>query len=205
MLGDGSLLAAHNRFESYYGLRKRFGRARVDEVSPKFRGKLTALFERDLVALLAEHPDIHLILDCKGSTRARLAMVARLVAVAREHWGGGASGEADKSIVVRMVPHFARQRELRVLRDSYPFVEHMLALYRARWLSRDQRALSFVARNGVRAVMMRWLRRYSPDFELGLREAGAVTYVHGLADASAAQLAGLRDRGVGIYTDRAML
>lgn len=204
LLGDGSIVAAHNRFESYYGLSKRFWRARVDEVSPKFRGTLTTLFERDLVRLLAEHTDVHLILDCKGSMHARLAMATRLVAVAREQWGGGSTMDADSRVVARMIPHFARRRELEALRDEFPFSEHMLALYRARWLRRDERALRFVARNSVRAVMMRWGGRYTPVFDAGLREAGAVTYVHGLAAAADTVLDDLRDRGVGVYTDRRM-
>ena len=86
LLADGSVLAAHDGMEGDYGLDKPFSQADQQSVSPKFRGRYTVLFERDLLRLVEEHPDTFMILDPKGEQVSDLTkLVQRLIEVGRQH------------------------------------------------------------------------------------------------------------------------
>lgn len=195
LLGDGSVLAAHNNLERYYNLDKPFSEARAGEVSRKFKGRFTVLFERDLLRLFAEYPDTYLIADTKGdAVEDDLRIISRLVEVGlRFH----------PEVLERVIPHVSGQSHLDQLREIYPFNDFMLALYRARM--KNARVLDFLRKNEVRAVMMRWNRRYSRRFDSQLRQAGVVTFVHSLSKNQLEHLLRFRELRVGVYSNGVFL
>jgi hypothetical protein len=92
----------------------------------------------------------------------------------------------------------------------------VLALYHTQAQNRydDRQAIDFVRRNRTPAVMMWWRprdfsislaangrqsRRYRSQLANGLRAAGAVLYVHSLADPAAIRR--FWDLGIGVYSD----
>jgi glycerophosphoryl diester phosphodiesterase len=196
LLADGNALAAHDNFEERYGLDKRFWELTAAQIPKKYKKKFTILFERDLLRLIAEHPDVYLILDTKArSLEEGLEIVQRLVDVAREHY---------PDALARLIPHVGGQRELDGLRKIYPFNDYMACLYRARLP--DPAAVDFVRMNQIKAVMMWWDRRYSMALDAAMRNAGAVTYVHSLSPDQPEELEAMRrfrSVGVGVYTNGA--
>ncbi len=194
MLADGNVLAAHDGLEKNYGLNKRFWELKAGEIPNKYKKKWTVLFERDLLRLVAEHPDVYIILDMKGrSLEEQLSIVQRLVDVAREHC---------PEAMDRLIPHVSGQQELNGMRNIYPFKDYMVCLYRSRMPDRD--AVNFVMRNGIKAVMVWWDKRYSKPLDTAMRRAGAVTYVHSLNPDRPDELEAMhrfRSLGVGVYTN----
>ncbi len=188
-LRDGSVLAAHDHRR--FGLTKRFWQLDADEIPKKYLERYTVLFERDLLRLIQEHPDVYLILDPKGRNEAEnVRIVARLVSLANQDFPGLAD---------RFIPHVSSQPELDALEAMYPFKDYIACLYRSRL--DDEEAAEFVRSNGIRAVMMLWRRRYSPELNAAMREAGAVVYVHSLSEKDVEGLLQLRALGVGAYTN----
>jgi len=119
-------------------------------------------------------------------------------------------------LLERLLPHVADQAELDALRVFYPLRNYVLALYHTQAQNRldDDAVVDFVRRDRTPAVMMWWRdrdpslslaangrqsRRYRPAFAAALRAAGAVTYVHSLADP--AQVRRFWDLGIGVYSD----
>jgi hypothetical protein len=119
-------------------------------------------------------------------------------------------------LLERLLPHVADQAELDALRVWYPLRNYVLALYHAQAQNRldDAAVVGFVRRNRTPAVMMWWRdrdpslslaangrqgRRYRRSFAEALAAAGAVTYVHSLADP--AEIRRFQGLGSGVYSD----
>lgn len=195
LLGDGSVLVAHDRFERLYGLSKLFETATAAEVSPKFRGKYTVLFEKDILRIVDEHPDMYLILDTKSKAlETHFKIVERIVSVGKQFY---------PKALERLIPHMRAQDDLDRLRTIYPFNDVMMALYRTP--ASNEQVVDFVRKNRIPAVMMWWDSRYDPEFDRQLREAGAVTFVHSLGKARRGKIAEFRARGVGVYSNGVFL
>lgn len=119
-------------------------------------------------------------------------------------------------LLERLLPHVADQAELDALRVWYPLRNYVLALYHSQAQNRldDAAAVGFVRRNRTPAVMMWWRdrdpalslaangrqsRRYRRSLAEALAAAGAVTYVHSLADP--AEIRRFQGLGIGVYSD----
>jgi glycerophosphoryl diester phosphodiesterase len=206
LLADGTVLVAHDGLEAFYGLDKPFPEATwADLAGHRYLGRYTILRSQDVLRLLADHPDIYLVPDPKY---ARPEIYRTYVRQAAE------MGRLD--LLERLMPHVADQAELDALRVFYPLRNYVLALYHSQARNRldDAAAVDFVRRNRTPAVMLWWRdrdpslslaangrqgRRYRRSFAEALMAAGAVTYVHSLADP--AQIRRFQGLGIGVYSD----
>jgi glycerophosphoryl diester phosphodiesterase len=206
LLADGTVLVAHDGLEANYGLAKPFSQSTwADLAGHRYRGQLTFLRSQDVLQLLADHPDISIIPDPKyARPQIYRTYVRQAVAMGR------------LDLLERLMPHVADQTELDALRVFYPLRNYVLALYHTQAQNRldDAAAVGFVRRNRTPAVMMWWRdrdpslslaangrqsRRYRRSFARALQAAGAVTYVHSLADP--AQVRRFQALGIGVYSD----
>ncbi|HJU02333.1 MAG TPA: glycerophosphodiester phosphodiesterase family protein, partial [Actinomycetes bacterium] len=205
-LADGTVLVAHDGLEANYGLAKPFKEATwADLAGHRYRGRYTILRSQDVLGLLADHPDTSIILDPKYARPDIYRTYVRQAA---------AMGRLD--LLERLLPHVADQAELDALRVWYPLRNYVLALYHSQAQNRldDPAAVGFVRRNRTPAVMMWWRdrdpslslaangrqsRRWRRSFAESLMAAGAVTYVHSLADP--AEIRRFQGLGVGVYSD----
>ena len=206
LLADGTVLVAHDGLEANYGLNKPFQQATwADLAGHRYGGQLTILRSQDVLQLLADHPDIYVIPDLKYARPEIYRTYVRQAA---------AMGRRD--LLERLLPHVADQAELDALRVWYPLRNYVLALYHSQAQNRldDPAVVDFVRRNRTPAVMLWWRdrdpalslaangrqgRRYRPSFAQALQAAGAVTYVHSLADP--AQIRRFQGLGIGVYSD----
>jgi VCBS repeat protein/glycerophosphoryl diester phosphodiesterase family protein len=206
LLADGTVLVAHDGLEANYGLAKPFKQATwADLAGHHYRGSLTILRSQDVLGLLAAHPDLYVIPDPKYGRPQIYRTYVRQAA---------AMGRLD--LLERLMPHVADQAELDALRVWYPLRNYVLALYHSQAQNRldDAAAVGFVRRNRTPAVMMWWRdrdptlslaangrqgRRYRRSFAEALAAAGAITYVHSLADP--AEIRRFQGLGIGVYSD----
>jgi hypothetical protein len=203
LLGDRTILAAHDRTESWFGLTKPFRETtREDMAGRKIVGKYTPLDGVAVIELMRRYRDMYLILDVKCCS---VEIVTRMIARA-----------ADPQVQRRLLPHIEGQADLDGIRRYYPLQNYVVALYRTQWAGHfdDPAVLSFVRRNRAPAVMMWWHtrdpnkslarnaaenRRYTTTFATSLQQAGAVVYVHSLDDTKA--MKEFERRGVGVYSN----
>ena len=157
LLADGTVLVAHDGLEANYGLAKPFREATWAELAGhRHHGRYTILRSQDVLGLLADHPDIFLILDPKYARPDIYRTYVRQAA---------AMGRMD--LLERLLPHVADQAELDALRVWYPLRNYVLALYHPQAQNRldDPAAVLFVRRNRTPAVMM-WWRDRDPSLSL---------------------------------------
>jgi len=194
LLKDGTVLAAHDQMEKrMYNLNKVWEHYRFDELSGKCCfGKYTILTGQELLHLVSKFKDAYLITDTKAipflASWSHVDIVRRLTDIAKRQF---------PSLLDRIIPHIAGQKDLSELRKIYPFKNYMLALYRSHITNEE--VVELVRENGLRAVMMWWDKRYSDQFRDELAEVGATTYVHSLRDPKTINL--FKDKGVGVYSD----
>lgn len=205
MLGDGNVIAAHDRVEHWLGLKKNFRDLTLPEVrNRKWMGKYRLLTGDDLIALLARYRDVYFILDTKWSHSEIVGWMMRRA--------------VDPQVARRILPHVEGERDLAAMRRYYPVQNYVLALYRTQSRGKfdDPEVLAFVRKHGTPAVMM-WLnlrdrkkslagnapgrQRYTPEFDAALRRAGAVTFVHSTPDPD--RMGEFEAKGVGVYSDGA--
>jgi hypothetical protein len=68
LLADGTVLLAHDGLEANYGLSRPFWQSTwADLAGRRYLGRYTILRSQDLLRLLADHPDVHVIPDPKYS------------------------------------------------------------------------------------------------------------------------------------------
>jgi len=206
LLADGTVLVAHDGLEANYGLNKAFPEATwADLAGHKYLGQYTILRSEDILQLLIQHPDVYVIPDPKYSRPEIFGVYVRQAT---------ALGRLD--VLQRLLPHVADQAELNTLRLYFPLQNYVLALYHTQALNRydDPEVVDFVRRNRTPAVMMWWRdrdfsislaangqqsRRFRQAFADSLRSAGAVVYVHSLADP--VQIQRFWDLRIGGYSD----
>jgi glycerophosphoryl diester phosphodiesterase len=202
-LKDGTALLAHSGLEENYGLNKSFREATWAELAGhRYLGRYTVLRSQDLVRLLRDHPDAYAILDSKWSAVEIYRTFVRQA--------------PERSVRERIFPHVADQAELNAFRTAYPLQNYVMALYHTQGQNRydDPVVADFTRRNRTPAVMMWWRerdlsislaanhlqgRRFRAPFANALKAAGAVVYVHSLADP--VQMQRFWDMGVGVYSD----
>jgi len=198
LLKDGSAFCAHDGAEWMYGLDKPFLETAADELSGVLcLGKYTTLTGSDLVNLVHEYSDAYFILDTKLTAwGSRQDIVRALVSEAKERC---------PSVLDRMIPHIFGPEDLTRVAEIYPFKDYMLALYackcsgKSKYLMTNGEVVQFVRDNHIKAVMMWWNNRYTPEFKRQLNDAGAVVYVHSLDDPDV--MADFRAKGVGVYSN----
>ena len=208
LLADGTALVAHDRSEGNYNLDRPFREstwADLVAAGQKYQGTYTILRSQDVLRLMADHPDIYVIGDFKWSRPEIFRAYVRQAT---------AMGRPD--LLERLLPHVAHQDDLNAYRAYYPMRNYVLALYftQAKGWYDDAEVVDLVGRNRTPAVMMWWRdrdpslsladngrqgRRYRQPFVDSLRAAGAVVYVHSLADP--AQVQRFWDLGIGVYSD----
>jgi glycerophosphoryl diester phosphodiesterase len=203
-LADGTVFAAHDGLERSYALGMPFRTASwANLAGHKFDGKYTTLRSQDVVQLLRDHPDAYVVLDTKED---HFEIFRTFVAqTGRSH-----------ELMDRIIPHIKGQADLDQYRTVWPLRNYLLALYRTQFRGAfdDAAVLSFVRNNRAPGVMMWWKdrlrsltlaqnsrqqRRYSPAFARALHAAGAVAFVHSIADV--ASVARYEAAGVGIYSN----
>jgi FG-GAP-like repeat len=204
VLADGTVLAAHDGLEHYYGLAKPFAEATWAEVrGHKFDGKYTIMRSDEVVQLLRDHPDIYVILD----TKYRHDYIFR-------RFVGQTGG--SHALMDRVLPHIKDQAELDLYRNTWPLRNYMIALYRSQFAGDmdDPELVSFVRNNRSPGVMM-WYRdrdpsltlaqnhvqgrRFTPQFAQQVQAAGAVAAVHTIRLAS--DVPRYESLAVGVYSD----
>ena len=187
-LKDGTVLAAHDRFEKRYGLQRPFAETTKDELAGnRYLDTYTPMTGRELLSQLNDKKNAYLIADTKSGRHFEI--VERLVTIAKAEF---------PCVLDRVIPHIAgRESELARLKQIHPFKNYMLALYRSN--KTDDEVLAFMKKNHLNAVMMWWDSRYTPQFKDRLRDIGVVTYVHSIKDPTT--IAAFRRQGVGVYTD----
>ena len=188
LLADGSVLAAHDRHEHVYGLKRTFAElTRSDMAGVKWRKKYTPMFVEALLQELARKPDAWLILDTKIDHMAILREVVRV------------GQQSTPCALQRVIPHISgHKKALRDIQALYPFTHYMLALYRSGM--NDEQVVDFLRGNpAIQAVMMWHDQRYSPAFFQALTDIDVAVYVHSLL--SPARIAAFRQNGVGVYSD----
>jgi glycerophosphoryl diester phosphodiesterase len=205
VLADGTVLAAHDGLEHYYGLTKKFAEATWAEVrGHKFDGKYTIMRSDEVVQLLRDHPDAYVILDTKYQHDY---IFRRFVAQT-----GGSHALMD-----RVLPHIKDQAELDLYRNTWPLRNYMIALYRSQFAGDldDPELVRFVRDNRSPGVMM-WYRdrdpsltlaqnhvqsrRFTPQFAQQVQAAGAVAAVHTIRlDSDVPRFESL---AVGVYSDQ---
>jgi hypothetical protein len=204
VLGDGTVLAAHNGLESYYGLTKPFDQASWAEIAGnKFDGRYTIMRSNEVVQLLRDHPDAYVILDTKYQHDH---IFRRFVSQT-----GGAHALMD-----RVLPHIKDQAELDLYRNTWPLRNYMIALYRTQASNRydDPEAVQFIRNNRSPGVMMWWRdrdpalslsqnhvqgRRFTPTFAGQVKAAGAIATVHTISDP--ADVPPFESLAIGVYSD----
>jgi hypothetical protein len=204
VLGDGTVLAAHNGLESYYGLTKPFDQASWAEIAGnKFDGRYTIMRSNEVVQLLRDHPDAYVILDTKYQHDH---IFRRFVSQT-----GGAHALMD-----RVLPHIKDQAELDLYRNTWPLRNYMIALYRTQASNRydDPEAVQFIRNNRSPGVMMWWRdrdpalslsqnhvqgRRFTPTFAGQVQAAGAIATVHTISDP--ADVPPFESLAIGVYSD----
>lgn len=204
VLGDGTVLAAHNGLESYYGLTKPFDQASWAEIAGnKFDGRYTIMRSNEVVQLLRDHPDAYVILDTKYQHDH---IFRRFVSQT-----GGAHALMD-----RVLPHIKDQAELDLYRNTWPLRNYMIALYRTQRSNRydDPEAVQFIRNNRSPGVMMWWRdrdpalslsqnhvqgRRFTPAFAGQVQTAGAIATVHTIRDP--ADVPPFESLAIGVYSD----
>lgn len=96
LLGDGTVFAAHDGFETHYGLDAAFSEVTWADVKdrqyPGASGPLPVARLEDIVDWMIEHPDVWMHLDAKGSTADRLQIFSAVVEI------------APPSVLARMIP-----------------------------------------------------------------------------------------------------
>ena len=128
LLKDGTVLAAHDQMEKrMYNLNKVFSETTVDELSGKSCfGKYTILTGQELLHLVSKFKDAYLITDTKAipflASWSHVDIVRRLTDIAKRQF---------PSVLDRIIPHIAGQKDLSELRKIYPFKNYMVALYRS--------------------------------------------------------------------------
>jgi glycerophosphoryl diester phosphodiesterase len=139
LLADGTVLLAHDGLEANYGLSRPFWQSTwADLAGRRYLGHYTILRSQDLLRLLADHPDVHVIPDPKYSRPQIFRAQVRQAA---------AMGRLD--LLDRLLPHVEDQAELDELRRYYPLQNYVLALYHTQAQNRydDRQAIDFVRRN----------------------------------------------------------
>ena len=183
-LGDGTVIAAHDAYEPRYGLDMAFADAtRGDVEGRKLDGRYPLLFASDIIELMADYPDVWVIIDSKWEH----AEVARTFV----------NLTSDESILDRLVPHLASSEHVAELEALYPFPQRMVALYR--WPLGDEAIVETMQARGLDSVMMWWNQRWTPRAQRLLDDADIHVWVH-----TPAQIAVIDDflsRGVRVYTD----
>ncbi len=183
ILGDGTVLLAHDGLERSYGLDKPFGEATwADVAGHKFNGKYTILRAQDLLELMRDYPDTYIILDFKDDPATTFR---KYVALA-----GG-----DPALIERLFPHVPFAANLRAMRLSYPVQNYVVSLYNSQYSNHldDPEMVDWARRDRVPSVMMwkgqrdwtitlaanhRKGQRYDDGFVADLRAAGTISYVH---------------------------
>jgi len=204
VLGDGTVLAAHNGLEHYYGLTKPFDQATWAEISGnKFDGKYTIMRSNEVVQLLRDHPDAYIVLDTKYQHDH---IFRRFVSQT-----GGAHALMD-----RVLPHIKDQAELDLYRNTWPLRNYIIALYRSQASGQldDPEAVQFIRNNRSPGVMMWWQdrdrsltlaqnhfqsRRFTPTFAGQVQAAGAIATVHTIR--LSADVPRYETLAVGVYSD----
>jgi hypothetical protein len=184
VLGDGTVVAAHDKDEAKYGLDGRFvDFTRADLEGRKWNGKYDVLFAEDVVAIAAAHPDIWLILDTKCCHEQ---IARKFIELA-----------PDDTVRDRFVPHVTSAAHAAALPGIYPFPEKMYARYW--WDGTDDDVLARMQTYGIDNTMMWWDSRWNETLQATMEGAGYHVWVHTPADPD--RIEDFVARDVGVYTD----
>lgn len=188
MLADGSVAAVHDASEKKYGLNKPFREStRADLAGRKWNGKYEVLFAEDVVQLVADYPDIWMILDAKICCEAEIAQVFVDLA-------------PDDSVRDRIVPHLTGDAHAAALPSIYPFPEKLYARYQ--WPGTDTDVMRRMRMYDTDNVMM-WFdeihHEWSESFYAQLQTAGFHAWVHTPPEPS--EIEAWEARGIGVYTN----
>jgi len=187
-LGDGTVVAAHDQAEAEYGLDRPFSSlTRAEVEGRRWKGQYPVLFAEDVVRIVAEHPDIWLIMDtkcCHEDINRRLVELA-----------------PDDSVRDRLVPHVTGFEHADALGTIWPFKEKLYARYW--WGGTDDEVVERMTTYGIDNVMMWWDEHpgaeWSPRLQVAMANAGYHVWVHTPEDPATIEefVAG----GVGVYTN----
>lgn len=160
-----------------------------DFLESSLYGEYTPMTWRDLLAFMAEHPDVSVITDTKYNEQPYMSYV--IAALAAE------AIEIDEDLLDRVVVQVYSQRMLDVVMDIYPFKSVIYTLYMS--LDSNERVKAFCAKSGVKAVTMP-LSRCDGEFLASLDAMGISSFTHTVNDPQQAVL--LLESGIkGLYTD----
>jgi glycerophosphoryl diester phosphodiesterase len=187
MLGDGTVAAVHDGYESTYGVGRPFREiTRADLEGKKWDGKYEVLFAEDIIQIMVDHPDIWLILDTKCCHTDITKIFVDLA--------------PDDSVRDRFVPHVTSDVHAAALPAIYPFPEQLYARYQ--WRNTDADVKLKMDMYGIDNVMMWWdpdHKEWSEEIQATMESAGYHVWVHTPEDP--AQIEAYVARGIGTYTN----
>jgi glycerophosphoryl diester phosphodiesterase len=183
-LGDGTVVVAHDFHEDRYGLDQRFQdstRADVEEL--RWEGVYDLMLGEELLELVAEYPDIWMILDTKYQ---HLEIERSLIEMA-----------PGADVLDRLVPHLVETDHTEMLAALYEFPHRIVATYK--WGGSDTFLLSEMERLGIDDIMMNWEGRWSEEGQALMESAGKRVWVHSPEDPEV--IVDFLDRGVNVYSN----
>lgn len=153
------------------------------------QGHYTPMTFQQLLAFMAEHPDVLLVTDTKEADAAQAAAVfGKIVAETKD---------ADPAILKRIVPQLYQADNYAAVKGVYPFNQYIYTLYMNK--DSDEQVIRDMTAQGIRIAVVDE-NRYSPEFVKALKDEGIYTYVNTINDLE--RIKSLRASGVqGVMTD----
>ena len=181
---DRQLVCAHSWDEIYP---EGYVPSADEFLSHKIQGKYTPISAAELIQIMRDYPQMHLVIDTKEENL--YLVVAELVSLAGE----------DSEVIDRFVIQLYAGREKEGLKAFYPFKDEqfLLSLYKLGYW--DQSVIRLCEQEGI--YVLTALFGQIPDEDVSmLREKGFILYEHTVNDPEQAQIA--LNRGIcGVYTD----
>lgn len=157
-------------------------------LNSKIQGKFTPMTAEDLLEIMAENPQMHLILDAKGPEQLP-EILAELVTMTVE----------DPDILSRFIIQLYTGREKSTLQEIYPFDDSQFLFTLYEWGAFQHEVIAICNEENINVLTIQQGNIQDEDVTL-LRDLGFTVYVHTIDRADVAQL--LLETGFsGIYTD----
>ena len=182
---DGHLVCAHS-WDEVYPVKSR--PTLETFVASKVQGKFTPLTAEDLVEIMKENPQMHLVIDMKPSTKL-FSAVEELALLA----------EKDTSVLDRLIIQLYEGWEKEPILELYPFADEQFIFTTYKWEKWDMEIARICNENNVYVITAPYGDIPDEDAAM-LRDLGFVLYEHTVNRLDQAEYA--LNRGIsGFYTD----
>ncbi|QHW33809.1 hypothetical protein GZH47_25430 [Paenibacillus rhizovicinus] len=153
------------------------------------QGHYSPMTFQQLLAFMANHPDVLLVTDTKEADAAKAAAIFRKIVHETK--------DVDPALLKRIVPQLYQADNYAAVDGVYPFKQYIYTLYMNQ--DSDEQVIRDMTEQGIRIAVMDE-NRYSPEFVQALKDKGIYTYVNTINDLE--RIKSLRASGVqGVMTD----